>query len=688
MKRTQFQRGVVLGCLITLACVVGLTVTDSVFAATRVNVMPNRQVRPGTTTPVWGNAGNLGAVGDGSANGEAYSWSFSANPNVTVTHDGSLSGVVADDHFIVENVSFALGGGSTREIITATLTVGGTSKSTSIDIVSAANSISDTPLENLAVDVNISIQDGLRAMYLAQASNGSWPHGVGGGVETCGTTAFTIWAFANSGHQPTNDINTDIYAEWVQRAINFILAGATTPAFVPQVNIGSPDGDGNGRIINLCPGGAEGYASPIAAAALIAAHSGTPLTTVPIGAFVGETYKQVVQDAIDWIAFAQSELGAPAQGGWRYTANYPVGSDTSVDSWHYVAMEGFEAVFAGTALEAVKREAERRINSSQSQAGGTLGQFGYDGAIHFNSADANATTAGGLSGLVMISRGGRVGFHLDPGGSLVTGTFPDVVSRKTAAVAWLGSVWDRPPGVWAGNHGNFYAMWTTARALRLNITGILVKSGVTFDWETGEESGSGNVPGPGATREGYFAFLVRTQAAGGHWAATVNTGSWTQNLNTAWGILVLQPTVFGPPGLMCNGKLATIYVKDGKIVGGPDAGQTYLGSLRGTPGPDVMVGTDGSDLIKGFDGDDTICGGDGDDRIEGGAGDDWIDGGKGNDLIKGQFGNDTLFGGEGNDRIEGGPGNDTLDGGPGSNILNGETGTDTCVSGPTFISCP
>jgi hypothetical protein len=142
-----------------------------------------------------------------------------------------------------------------------------------------------------------------------------------------------------------------------------------------------------------------------------------------------------------------------------------------------------------------------------------------------------------------------------------------------------------------------------------------------------------------------------------------------------------------PPGLGCLGNDATIFVQDGVVVGGPDDGKTYIGTLRGTSGNDVMVGTDGPDLIKGLDGDDIICGGDGDDRIEGGYGNDWIDGGPGDDLIKGQQGDDTLFGGEGNDRIEAGPGNDFLDGGPGNNTLNGEAGTDTCTNGPTFLSC-
>src|SRR5262249_24499525 len=67
----------------------------------------------------------------------------------------------------------------------------------------------------------------------------------------------------------------------------------------------------------------------------------------------------------------------------------------------------------------------------------------------------------------------------------------------------------------------------------------------------------------------------------------------------------------------CVGSPATIYVKDGRIVGGPDDGKRYRGVLRGTAGDDVIVGSDGRDRIKGRGGRDAICGGGGDDDIEG-----------------------------------------------------------------------
>lgn len=137
----------------------------------------------------------------------------------------------------------------------------------------------------------------------------------------------------------------------------------------------------------------------------------------------------------------------------------------------------------------------------------------------------------------------------------------------------------------------------------------------------------------------------------------------------------------------CNGAPATIYVRDGTVVGGSNDGRRYRRVLRGTAGDDVIVGTTGSDRIKGLAGRDAICGRGGQDHIAAGDGDDVIDGGTGNDTIKGQAGSDTVDGGDGDDRIAGGTGDDRIDGGTGANRLKAGGGNDTCVNGVTATSC-
>jgi hypothetical protein len=143
----------------------------------------------------------------------------------------------------------------------------------------------------------------------------------------------------------------------------------------------------------------------------------------------------------------------------------------------------------------------------------------------------------------------------------------------------------------------------------------------------------------------------------------------------------------------CNGALATIYVQDGRIVGGPDDGKRYRRRLRGTAGDDVIVGTDGPDRIVGRAGRDAICGGAGNDRIAAGAGDDVIDGGAGDDTIKGGSGNDRIDGGAGTNRLKGGAGNDVCTNGAATScvaasttltIVNDLPGSTVCPNGNTL----
>ncbi len=535
----------------TLASAMTLTTAMPASAASRVNVMPDRQVRPGVSLPVFGSADG----GVGAANGQTYAWTFAFNAAaVSVATDGSTSGVIANDRYIVENVTFTLLGGSTRQVVVATLRVDGnpaTDKSVNIDVVGQTDSISDTPLEDLAVDVNISIEDALRAMYLNQTATGYWTSAVNNAVTNCGTTGYSIWAFSNSGHRPTNSSANDIYSEWVQKAVDWVLTQSQTLVPPPagsdaggsQHLTQSPDRNSNGRMLSICAAQTThdvGYSNGIITASLVAAYSANPGLARTAPPFNGETYGTIIQDSVDWLMVSQEDDGVGQRGGWRYT--FEAGADTSADSWTYVGLEGAEQVLGLSVLEDVKRQAELRIHDSQA----ANGQFGYTGTSCLG-AGCNAVTGGGLSGLVFVTAGGRDEFFLDQPPQ--NGTFANAAARKAAAVTQIGANWHVAPNTWGGNLGNFYAMWTQARALRLHGTTTLTNQGTTFDWETGDvtTTPAEDLGGPGDPQEGYFPFLVRTQQANGNWPASTFNGNYNTNLNNGFGVLILQPRVFPPP---------------------------------------------------------------------------------------------------------------------------------------------
>ncbi|MGB1285601.1 MAG: thrombospondin type 3 repeat-containing protein, partial [Aggregatilineales bacterium] len=139
------------------------------------------------------------------------------------------------------------------------------------------------------------------------------------------------------------------------------------------------------------------------------------------------------------------------------------------------------------------------------------------------------------------------------------------------------------------------------------------------------------------------------------------------------------PPPTGTP--VCEGLAATIYVEDGKIVGGSQDGRNYSGRLNGTSGADVIVGTDAKDTINGRDGNDIICGLDGNDVLRGNEGRDTIYGDDGRDNINGNNGNDTLYGGADNDTLYGSNGRDTMYGDAGDDRMNGQNEDDTMYGG-------
>ncbi len=547
-----------------VAALVVCLVASTVYAASDVRAMPDRQVRPGVNLPVWGNAGNFGGLGDGSANGEAYTWSFSANPDVVITDDANLSGIVGNDRYVVEVVSFALINGSTREIITATLDVGGTTDTVQIDIVDPTDPISDTPAENLQVDVNISIADGLRYMYLNQQTNGSWTSNFSGQSSyTVSHTGLCAWAFENSGHAPSQ--NT-AYSPFVQQALDYLFTTGTIVSVA-----GKPGRNFHSHLagtVGINPTGPnypaaggdfdENYSGPISAAAIIA--SLTPAAVVGVGPAAGLTYKQWIEEYTDWSNYGQARGygNNDPEGGWYYYAGVDQ-NDHSVNSWMYLALEGAETVFGATFDPAIKDSVDTALVNRQEDtlADPGFGRFGYYGKTGVSDVPAYNTTCAGLSGLALEELPGNksAGTPAYPGtgNPVAPANLDSYVEKRDAALAHLGRWWAVNPSGFSwlnGNHGNHYAMFACCRGLRLNNITTLTNDGTyggavgPFNWET-------NITAPGALTEGYWPFLVRTQNADGSWDPLPGSFPYDADWDTCSAIFCLQPTVFGPPQADC-----------------------------------------------------------------------------------------------------------------------------------------
>ncbi len=113
---------------------------------------------------------------------------------------------------------------------------------------------------------------------------------------------------------------------------------------------------------------------------------------------------------------------------------------------------------------------------------------------------------------------------------------------------------------------------------------------------------------------------VSTRCVGSTGGSSITTTNETVTVDLAAGDVVectfLYTQAVAP---LCDGVSATIYVQNGLIIGGPDDGAPYTGTLTGTDGDDVIVGTPAADIIDGKLGDDLICGGNGNDTLVAGT---------------------------------------------------------------------
>lgn len=206
--------------------------------------------------------------------------------------------------------------------------------------------------KSLPVEVNVAIDEGLWYLHITQRRylNGStlmgdWSEYNGyNQYATCwqwaGTytacTALNVNAFEVNGHLESGDPNNP-YVETVARGLRYIfarLAASTITTQTTPLGTFNPDGNGNGFGIYTSDGQTL-YQGGMVVDAIVA--SGTPNQVTITGAsnVIGRAYKDIVQDMVDWYAYAQYN-NSPQGGGWRYNANEA--PDNSACQWAAIAL--------------------------------------------------------------------------------------------------------------------------------------------------------------------------------------------------------------------------------------------------------------------------------------------------------------------------------------------------------------
>ena len=360
------------------------------------------------------------------------------------------------------------------------------------------------------------IDAGLAWLATQQQANGRWIYD-----NSTGDTAATgsaLLAFLEE--RPNWGTNAAAYQARVDNGLNYLFSQAEIVPIAVQP-AGNPDGDGNGVGVQFVPGLTNGRATYVSGIVVPAiASSGTPNALVTVGPLVGRTdgtgpggawtYRDVVQNSIDYFAFGQSDAAtANYRGGWRYYANEG-SSDQSTTQWPIIA-----GLFASKMVVSFPNFVKPELANWTSYIQNPAGFAGYDGP---NSP---------------LGEMNETGAQLMMQAFLGLGTGNANVAN---AISYINSQWmTTANSTWDGNFGHPYAMWAIYKGLEL----MLGLDDMTTITNLRPNPGDVDNPNHGYNWwEDYCEYLVSTQV-GGTWSGY---SYWTGPMATGWYINILAAT--------------------------------------------------------------------------------------------------------------------------------------------------
>jgi len=404
----------------------------------------------------------------------------------------------------------------------------------------------------------------LAGSMTTSGSEGYWSYVNNG---TLAATASAALAFIEEGFLPGQNVIIDVdgagpglpvnYGNVVGKAANYIFNRATADGRFTSVgpggketagytryaedynNNGILDDGGNNQAIFFSPSSASRnvYTTGIVAPVVRALGQALgPNTVVGRGSVTGTmTYRQVMQDVMDWYSWGQVEPNMGSyRGGWRYDANSPE-SDNSTAQWGALPILYANAWGLGVP-QYVKTELEMWTNVVQNANGGS----GYT-----NTGDyVNVSKTGGL-----MLEFAAIGYDVSN-------------TDVQAAMGFINSRWNTgPSGTWYGNLNQPYAMWAIYKAMEVYGFSAMDNNGTPLD--PADDFligfGMGNAPGgltigqdwdpktslPGDWYSHYCDYLVSIQnTTTGGWAGY---SYWTGALATGWYINILNAAGAPPP---------------------------------------------------------------------------------------------------------------------------------------------
>lgn len=361
------------------------------------------------------------------------------------------------------------------------------------------------------VRADVAIDEGLWWLH-KQQSRGTYddgvPYGYWGTDHPVSETGAVTEAFEVQGHLPFGDPNEDPYVETVQRGLNYLLSNIKVHAISLQPH-GNPDVNGNGIGLG-CYSDSQRTMYECGITLMTFASSLDPNRVAETGDATwvkGRTYKDIVQDLVDYLAFGQTDSG-DGEGGWRYYANYG-DADNSCSQWPAIGLQAAENNFGSQGVivpDFVKTELNSWLVRSQNTDGGFLYAFS-DG---WDQLTSNVARTG--AGCAMMA---FVGVSVAD-------------ARFQSALSYLGSNWyatSGPMGDWDRHFANYYAMYAVMKGMRLPEPDVVLIG--SHNWYAE-----------------YVDYITTNQNSNGSWTASLSAHN--PYLGSAWALLTLVKTVEKP----------------------------------------------------------------------------------------------------------------------------------------------
>ncbi|MDB6054499.1 MAG: hypothetical protein JWN25_2022, partial [Verrucomicrobiales bacterium] len=389
--------------------------------------------------------------------------------------------------------------------------------------------------------VNMAIEKGLIYLYknqiAASASKVYWPSPwTSASREFISTLGAALMSFEENGHLAKYDYEDEIYAETVQKGLNYVVDSGLGAYFAiaphsDGIAVRNSDSNGNGKGAYLCT---LGYANALGTVALVMSVNTdveAKNTFVETGPFAGVSYYDLVTDIMDQLTYAQGDGGN--RGGWVYDINTTDNGryDGSAQQWPSLVFKVTKDRWGISAQSWTVANAVFGFQQVQDPTGG--------GAGYSDRSWLNHAKTGGM--LVSYDFGGKV--------------VGDVDVNK--GIKFIGDNWysqintgsGQNNGGWVG--GELYAMYGVKKGLQLQGVSTVATSAGARDWYQdlsawllGDASLLDPNLGNGLRSQSANAF---GQYADGHWETSMwpvgQIGSPAQPLQTSFAILTLTKAV-------------------------------------------------------------------------------------------------------------------------------------------------